>query len=97
MFAQVSTEDADGNTVTKPGTVGVICRAVVQPAGNQERESPDGTTTSRYRLRLIGYPDLLGSRSAIEWQGRRYAIDGEPIIFNGSPRTAHVDYFMVRK
>lgn len=29
--------------------------------------------------------------------GKRYAIDGDPKIYNGSRRTAHVEYVMVRK
>ena len=59
-------------------------------------EDADGTT-SKYRLRLVGYTDLLGAQSAVEWQGRRYAIDGDPRIYNGSRRTAHVDYALVRR
>lgn len=94
VFAETVVADSDGNTITKPGTVGVLTRAVVQPLSSTE--DADGTT-SKYRLRLIGYPDLLGARSAVEWNGKRYAIDGDPLIYNGSPRTAHVDYVMVRK
>lgn len=94
VFAEVTKTDSDGNTITAPGTVGVVCRAVVQPLSSTE--DADGTT-SKYRLRLVGYPDLLGARSAVEWQGRRYAIDGEPKIHNGSRRTAHIDYVIVRR
>jgi hypothetical protein len=93
IFPEVATTDSDGNTITKPGTVGVVTRAVVQPLSSTEG---DEGTTSKYRLRLIGHPDLLGARSAVEWQGRRYAVDGEPRIYNGSRRTAHIEYVMVR-
>ena len=54
-------------------------------------------TTSKYRLRLVGYPSLLGAQSQVEWNGKRYAIDGEPRIYNGSRRTAHVDYVIERR
>ncbi|WP_156431632.1 hypothetical protein [Mycobacterium sp. GA-1199] len=54
-------------------------------------------TTSKYRLRLVGYPDLLGAQSAVEWNGKRYSIDGDPLIYSGSRRTDHVDYVMVRR
>ena len=94
VYAEVATTDSDGNTVTRPGTVGVVCRAVVQPLSSTE--NGDGTT-SKYRLRLIGYPDLLGAQSAMEWNGKRYAIDGDPKVYNGSRRTAHVDYVMTRR
>ncbi len=94
VFAKVIKTDSDGNTITAPGTVGVLPRAVVQPLSSTE---DDEGTTSTYRLRLVGYAGLLVALSAIEWQGRRYAIDGEPKIYNGSRRTAHVDYVMVRR
>ncbi|SRX93247.1 hypothetical protein MSP7336_01483 [Mycobacterium shimoidei] len=94
VYPEILTIDSDGNKMTKPGTVGVVCRAVVQPLSSTEND--DGTT-SRYRLRLVGYRDLLGAQSAVEWNGKRYAIDGDPKIYNGSRRTAHVDYVMVRR
>lgn len=94
VFAEVTKTDSDGNTVTKPGTVGVPARAVVQPLSSTEN---DEGTVSRYRLRLVGYDGLLGAQSAVEWNGKRYAIDGDPKVYNGSRRTAHVDYVMVRK
>ncbi|WP_052761552.1 hypothetical protein [Mycolicibacterium elephantis] len=95
VYAEVVTTDSDGNKMTKPGTVGVVCRAVVQPVSSTE---DDERITSRYRLRLVGWDGgLLGAQSAVEWHGRRYAIEGEPLIYNGSPRTAHVDYVIVRR
>ncbi len=94
VFPEAVRTDSDGNTITAPGTVGVLSRAVVQPLSSTE---DGGGTTSKYRLRLIGYPDLLGAQSAVEWNGKRYAIDGEPRIYNGSRRTAHVEYVMVRR
>lgn len=94
VYPEEVTTDSDGNTVTRPGTVGVVCRAVVQPLSSTE---DDQGTTSKYRLRLVGYSDLLGAQSAVEWNGKRYAIDGDPLVYNGSRRTAHVEYRMVRK
>ena len=58
-----------------------------------EKDSAVGfETESKYRLRLVGYPTVLGAQSQVEWNGKRYSIDGEPKIYNGSRRTAHVDY-----
>jgi hypothetical protein len=93
VFAEVTKTDSDGNLITAPGTLGVVCCAVVQPLSSTE--DADGTT-SKYRLRLIGYSDLLGAQSAVEWNGKRYAIDEDPKVYNGSRRTAHVDYVLVR-
>jgi hypothetical protein len=92
-FPEVTRTDSDGNKITAPGTVGVLARAVVQPLSSTENEEG---STSRYRLRLVGYSGLLGAQSAVEWNGKRYAITGDPMIYNGSRRTAHVDYEMVR-
>lgn len=100
VYAEETTTDADGNTITRPSAVGVVARAVVQPVtvlGSQTEHQDFGfDVTSKYRLRLVGYPDLLGAQSQVEWNGKRYAIDGEPRIYNGSRRTGHVDYVMVR-
>ena len=93
VYPETAVTDSDGNTVTRPGAVGVVCRAVIQPLSSTE---DDDGTTSKYRLRLVGYPDLLGAQSAVAWNGKRYAIDGDPKIYNGSRRTAHVDDVMVR-
>jgi hypothetical protein len=100
VFAEEVTTDSDGNTLTRPSAVGVLTRAVVQPMPrslNSEGQEIGYETTSRYRLRLVGYTDLLGAQSAVEWNGKRYGIDGDPLIYNGSRRTAHVDYRIVRK
>lgn len=94
VFAEVTKTDSDGNTITAPGSVGVLTRAVVQPLSSTE---DDRGTTSKYRLRLVGYSGLLGAQSAVEWNGKRCAIKGDPKIYNGSCRTAHVDYVMARR
>lgn len=95
VFAEVTTTDEDGSRVTKPGTAGVNCRARIQPLSSTE--DGDGTL-SKYQLRLIGWKsDPLGPRSSIEWEGKRYAIDGEPLVYNSSRRTAHVEYTMIRR
>lgn len=89
--------DREGNTRTRPTTVGVEARAVVQPLTSTEAQDIGFQTTSKYRLRLVGYPSLLGAQSQVEWQGKRYAIEGEPMQYNGSPRTRHCDYTIVRR
>jgi hypothetical protein len=94
--------DSDGNRRSRPSLIGTLVRAVVQPVGldrigaTAERQDIGFYSESRYRLRLINYPNILGAQSQIEWQGRRYSIDGEARVHNGSPRTRHVDYVMVR-
>lgn len=100
VYPEELVEDKWGNKITRPSNVGVVCRAVVQPMTvyvGAESQNVGFETVSKYRLRLVDYPDLLGAQSAVEWQGKRYAIDGDPRQYNGSRRTAHVDYVMVRK
>ena len=93
-----SVTDAHGDLRTRASSTGVVCRAVVQPiAAPTEDQSIGFETRSKYRLRLVGYPDVLGAQSQVEWQGKRYAIHGEPRIYGGSRRTSHVDYVMVRR
>lgn len=88
--------DSDGNKLTRPSEVGVVVKVSVQPIESIADSEKNGATTSKYWLRLVGYPGLLGAQSAVEWQGRRYAIDGDPRIYNGSRRTAHAIYTIVR-
>jgi hypothetical protein len=50
--------DGDGNKRTRPSVVGVLARAVVQPITgtvNAEGQEIGFETTTRYRLRLVGY------------------------------------------
>jgi hypothetical protein len=98
VYPEEVVTDRDGNDRTRPSAVGVVVRAVVQPIGTPT-ETQDGgfQTVSRYRLRLVGYTDELGAQSQIEWKGVRWAIEGEPIRYNGSPRTRHTAYVIARR
>lgn len=97
VYPEETVTDADGNTKTRPSAVGVVARASVQPMSSTREDDNGGFhTTSRYRIRLVGYHELLGAQSQIHWRGARYSIEGEPRQYTGSRRTAHVDYAMVR-
>ncbi|PJE18384.1 MAG: hypothetical protein CK429_04170 [Mycobacterium sp.] len=89
--------DSDGNKRTRAALIGTLVRAVVQPISSTENADGGFHTETRYRLRLINYPSVLGAQSQIEWNGKRYSIEGDAKIYSGSPRTAHVDYVMVRR
>jgi hypothetical protein len=52
---------------------------------------------SNYRLQPVGFPTSLEAQSQVEWQGKRYAIEGEHRRYNDSRRTAHVDYIIERR
>lgn len=98
VFAEVVTTDVDGNTIVKPSAVGQVAKAVVQPITTDENNEDGFHTSEKLRLRLVGWsgPEL-GAESQVEWQGRRYSVEGEPKRFRGSVRTAHTDYTLVRK
>jgi hypothetical protein len=99
VFQEVQTPDTDtdGNKITRAALIGTLVRAVVQPISSTENADGGFNTESRYRLRLIDYPGTLGAQSEIEWNGKRYSILGDALIYNGSRRTAHVDYLMARR
>jgi uncharacterized protein YfaS (alpha-2-macroglobulin family) len=94
---QTPETDSDGNTRTRAALIGTTYRAVVQPISSTENADGGFNTETRYRLRLINYPNILGAQSQIEWDGKRYSLFGDAMIYNGSPRTAHVEYVIVRK
>jgi hypothetical protein len=56
-----------------------------------------GTRRRDHQIEGHEFIAVLRERLAVEWQSRRYAIDGDPKIYNGSRRTAHVDYVMTWK
>ncbi len=97
VFPEEAYTDSDGNILTRAAPIGTTHRAVVQPISAKENQDGGFITTTRYRLRLIRYRGVLGARSRIQWKGKRYGIEGEGLDYTGSPRTAHVDYVMVRK
>ncbi|CAN5550133.1 hypothetical protein BH11ACT6_BH11ACT6_29900 [soil metagenome] len=100
VFQQVQAVeiDSDGNRISRPALIGTLHRAVVQPiemqSANTENMEIGYVTTTKYRLRLIGYQGVLGARSQVEWNGRRYSIEGEAKVYNSSPRTKRVEYVM---
>lgn len=97
VFQEEIAEEKWGNKRSRPREVGEPARAVIQPVGSPTETQETGyETSSRYRMRLVNYPQELGAQAQIEWNGERWAIDGEPIRFNGSRRTRHVDYVIVR-
>jgi hypothetical protein len=56
------------------------------PADDIDRGASVGfETESKYRLRLVGYPSVLGAHSQVDWDGKRYGIHGEPRIFKRLP------------
>jgi hypothetical protein len=109
VFPEEMVVDGDGNKMTRPSATGIPARARIQPIGTPTETAEGGfNTVSRYSLRFphsftkehgifTKEHGILGAQSQIEWNGKRYSIFGDAMIYNGSRRTAHVDYVMVRK
>jgi hypothetical protein len=56
------------------------------PADDIDRDASVGFETgSKYRLRLVGYPSVLGAQSQVAWNAKWYGIHGEPRIFQRLP------------
>lgn len=104
VFLEETWVDSDGNIMVRPGSTGITTNATVQvlaQSGTSARRSEQGNegfeTEEVYRLRFPrSFPHRLNSESRVEWLGKSYEIVGEPRIYNGSGRTAHVDYIMRR-
>jgi hypothetical protein len=104
IYPEVEFEDDDGNLMTGPAEVGIPTRATVQlkaQSGTSSRRADleeEGFETERvYRLRLPrSFTDIIGAQGQIEWRGERWVIFGDHDYYNGSSRTAHVEYTIRR-
>lgn len=102
VYPEVLVIDGDGNKRTKASDTGISARARIQPISTSTETAEGGfNTISRYSLRFRHSFDkdhgVLGAQSQIEWNGKRYAIESDAMIYNGSRRTAHVDYRIARR
>ncbi|MCF3938386.1 hypothetical protein [Gordonia tangerina] len=97
VYPEETVTDPDGNVLTRPSAVGVVTRASVQPVGPPDEDDAVGFATEEtYRLRLPRTFAALGAQSEIGWNGDRYAIDGDPLKYNGSRQTQRVEYIIRR-
>lgn len=107
VFPEIVRLDEDGNTHRYPSPDGFEYTAVIQSKGQsgtaarrseQDNEGYESETILRLRF-TRGFEaehGTLGRTSEIEWNGERWTIFGDPYVYNGSPRTAHVDYVLKR-
>lgn len=103
VYPEEVVTDMDGNIRTRPSAVGFPARARMQPLGqsgtSSRRQEQDNEGFESERVYNIRFPrnfPLLGAQSQIEWRGHRWALFGSEVIFNNSPRTAHVTYTIKR-
>lgn len=99
--------DADGNTKTQPSKTGIPAKASLHIQGQSgtsarraEQDNEGFESEQVYKLRFprsfTEQHGLLGMQSQIEWQGKRWAVFGDPRVYTSSKRTAHVSYTIKR-
>jgi hypothetical protein len=96
--------DDDGNTWTRAKTEGIETMATVQVAAasgtssrRSEQDNEGFETEENWRIRFPRqFPYVLGAQAKVEWRGLMYSIVGDARRYNGSPRTAHIEYTIRR-
>lgn len=96
VYPETLGTDDDGNIITRPSPTGLVLRAAVQPLSSTETSERGFTGRQAYRIRLQASAPILGAQAVVEWRGHRWSVEGDAVFYNGSPRTAHVDYVIVR-
>lgn len=107
VYQEVITTDSDGNPFRKVGTVGIPTVAAIQKVGDSgtsaRRAEQDNEGFESERLANIRFTrefektyGPIGRYAEVEWQGVRWTVFGDPHYFNGSDRTAHVQYTLKR-
>lgn len=104
VFPEEVTTDADGNTITRASATGIETRAWIAPqaqsgtsARRAETQETGFFTEQVYSLRFPrSWTLALGAQSQIEWNGVRWSVFGNPVSHNGSARTRHCHYTIVR-
>jgi hypothetical protein len=104
VYLEETVTDIDGNIRTRPSVTGIPAKATIQIKGQSgtsarrsEQDNEGYESEEVYRMRLPrSFPHLIGAQSQIEWNGQRWAVFGNPQVYNGSPRTAHIDYTIKR-
>lgn len=104
VYLEEEWTDRDGNLGTRPSAVGIPAKATIQPAAQSgtsarrsEQDNEGYETEGVYRIRFArSFPYVLGAQSRVEWNGQYWALIGDVHLYNGSPRTRHVDYTIRR-
>jgi hypothetical protein len=104
VFPEEATTSRDGNPLVRPSMIGITARAMIQPI-TTATDDQDGTGDipsgpTRYRLRFVRADERrigsLGRASQIEWNGQRWHLSGDPLVYGGSYKTTHTDYVIGR-
>jgi hypothetical protein len=95
----------DGNPSRRASSTGVtVTNCVIQPSAqsgtSQRREEQDNEgfeSESTYRLRPPrSFTTIIGMMAKVVWQGETWSVVGKHKRYNGSSKTAHIDYTIRR-
>lgn len=88
VWPEVDGADGDGNPVKVPSASPVRVRGMVQPVSSDESAVTGDAVATIYRLYARSFP--AGAYARIEWDGRTWDVDGEPMRHGISASTRHV-------
>lgn len=98
--------DSDGNpsrraSSTPTYTISNCAVQLVAQSGTSARRTEDNNegfdSEQVYRLRPPrSFTNIIGMHARVVWQGVEWAVFGKARRFNGSNRTAHIDYMLRR-
>lgn len=104
VYPEEVTFDSDGNTWTRAASQGIDTMATIQVAAasgtssrRAEQDNEGFEVEENWRLRFPRqFPYILGAQSKVRWRGLMYSVVGDAKRYNGSRRTAHVEYTIRR-
>lgn len=88
VYPEVDSVDGDDNPIRVPAEQPVRVGGRVQPASADETRDRGYKAGTYYRF--IGRSFPRGAYARVEWAGREWDVDGEPLLSRGSEATRHV-------
>lgn len=83
-YRATSTVDGDGNPIRKPGAGASPVAAFMQPrTGGEEASGPGQRSATETAAYLSSGAVAMTAHDAIEWNGHRYTVVGDPIDTRG--------------
>lgn len=100
VYLSELTTDTDGNKIYRRSLTGIPAKARVQvliQPGTSARRAEQGNegyeTEEVYAVRFRrDFPYTLDPYAQLDWNGLRWSLFGQPVRFNGSRRTARLEY-----
>jgi hypothetical protein len=88
VYAETTGDDGDGNPIRVPDTHPRRIQGRVQPASAEETQDKGYAAGTYYRFITRCFP--AGAWSRVQWCGRDWDVEGEPLTSGGSEATRHV-------